>query len=201
MADNPFDLYAPGGQRGRKGGPGPGPSTRSGSGSGSGSAWRGGAPHLSAAPPHRAASKGAARTPPTEEALREKLKTYVKVAERLWPDVRFGTYVRYIGRDGELRNGGFVVKNPFDTKPRGSAAEKRFMKLQNSFDKTSPRYSSWVVAYEDIEFLYAKADAVEQTTRDDLRDTIDTLNRNIRTLASRAKKQDGRLTRLEGRDR
>ena len=95
----------------------------------------------------------------TEAEQREKLAGYVVVPADLMPFVKYGTHVRYIetaARGGEYRSGGFVLNNPFDVKPRGAPTEKRFIKIQNGFNKAARDHKEWIVAYEDIEFLYVK---------------------------------------------
>lgn len=146
-------------------------------------------------PPVKAATYTAAEQ-------REKLAGYICIPNTFWPTVKYATHVRYIesaARGGEFRAGGFVLKNPFDTKVKGTAVEKRFLKLQNGFQKTAHDYKEWIVAYEDIEYLYAKADAVDLTLHHDLQTAVATLSQNIKQLAEFAKKLEVRVKALEGR--
>ena len=133
----------------------------------------------------------------TESEQREKLVGYVSIPKHLWPFVRHGTHVRYTEtaeRGGAFRCGGFVLKNPFDTKVKGTTTEKRFFRLQNGFQKNSKTYKAWITAYEDTAFLYAKADAIALTLQRDMKVAIKTLNDNMTRLAAYAKKLEKRLT-------
>ena len=106
----------------------------------------------------------------------DEIEGYITIPEKHWPCIEYGMYVRYIGKDGQLRIGGFVLKNPLDTQ------QKRFIKLQNSFNKNQGTHCDWVVAYEDIESMYAKPSAVALTTQDDMKAIVATLNANNRAL-------------------
>lgn len=138
----------------------------------------------------------------TEAEQLEKLTGYVVVPKDLWPFVKYSTHVRYnetAARGGEFRGGGFVLNNPYDTKVRGSTTEKRFMKLQNGFNKTVRDHKEWIVAYEDIEYLYAKGTGVELTLQRDLQTAVTALNANISRLAEYSKKLERRVAELESR--
>ena len=86
-----------------------------------------------------------------------KLVGYIVVAKQWWPFVRYSTHVGYqlrAEKGGEFRIGGFIVNNPIDIRNQ-EGVEKRYLKLQNNFDKKSANHKEWVVAYEDIDHLYA----------------------------------------------
>lgn len=138
--------------------------------------------------------------PLTEGEQRAKLEGYVRVPREHWPFVPYSTHVRYIetaAKGGEFRSGGFVLKNPFDTKPRGSTEEKRFFKLQNNFYKANKDHMEWIVAYEDIEYLYVKGTGVELTLQSDLKEVVSTLNQNMQRLATYCKQLEARIAALE----
>lgn len=168
------------------------------------------------APPHRIMSKkeanpyelkrrGPAGGPPrparaagyTETEQREKLTGYVSVPREFWPFIKYSTHVRYIEKTGEFRSGGFVLKNPFDTKVKGGAGEKRFFKLQNGFNRAARDHKEWILAYEDAEYVYAKGAGVELTVHHDLQTAVKTLNANIKRLADYCKKLERRVGELE----
>lgn len=136
----------------------------------------------------------------TEDEQRAKLEGYVRVPRELWPFVGYSTHVRYIEtaeKGGEFRSGGFILKNPFDTKTRGSTEEKRFFKLQNNFYKSNGDHKEWIIAYEDVEHLYVKGTGVELTLQTDLKEVVTTLNGNIQRLAAYCKKLEARIAALE----
>jgi hypothetical protein len=138
----------------------------------------------------------------TEAEQIEKLRGYVVVLKDFWPNVKYSTHVRYIeteAKGGEFRGGGFILNNPFDTKVRGGTTEKRFMKLQNGFVKSARDHKEWIVAYEDIEFLYVKGAGVELTLQHDLQTAVTALNANIARLAEYCKKLERRVAELGGR--
>jgi hypothetical protein len=129
---------------------------------------------------------------------RKKLEGYVKVPPHYWPFVKYATHARYLEKTGEFRGGGFVLKNPFDTVVQGGGAPKRFIKMQNNFGRGAG-HKEWIVAYEDIAHLYAKASGVELTIRDDVKDVVKKINENFETLAAHHKKLERRLEALEQR--
>jgi hypothetical protein len=129
----------------------------------------------------------------------EKLHGYIEVDPAYWDMIRYGTHVRYYTKAGEFRTGGFVAKNPYDVKPRGEPAEKRFMRLQNNFNDKARGYASWLLAYEDAGRIFMKPDAGVLMMMKNLESAVKGLNENIRKLAEHAKKLDGRIAALEGR--
>jgi hypothetical protein len=133
----------------------------------------------------------------TAEEQAEKLTGYLEVTPEYWEQIRYGTHVRYITKDGQFRSGGFVLKNPFDTKPKGAAEEKRFIKLQNSFSDKGRGYASWIAAYEDLSKIYMKPDAAVLMMMQNLEIAVKGLNNNIRKLAEHSKKLEERLAALE----
>ena len=134
--------------------------------------------------------------PYTEEQQVQKLVGYVNVPPQYWPFIKYSTHVRYIQRSGEFRSGGFILKNPFDTKVKGGP-EKRFFKLQNGFNRGARDYKEWILAYEDVEYMYAKGTAVELTVHNDLQTAVTTLNSNVQRLATYCKRLEKRVAALE----
>jgi hypothetical protein len=133
----------------------------------------------------------------TAEEQAEKLNGYLEVPPGYWEQIRYGTHMRYFSRTEGFRPGGFVVKNPFDTKPKGGAVEKRFVKLQNGFNDKARDYQQWVVAYEDIAKIYIKPDAGTLVVMHSLEIAVKGLNENIRKLAEHSKKLEARLAACE----
>ena len=140
-------------------------------------------------------------TPLTESEQLEKLTGYLAVPADFWPFVRYSTHVRYITTDGDFRSGGFVLKNPFDTKVQGRGAEKRFLKLQNGFNRSAHDYAEWIVCYDDIAYLYVKGDGADLSLKQDLETAVKGLNQNIQKLAEFCKKLEKRIAALEERGR
>ena len=114
--------------------------------------------------------------------------------------MKHATHVRYTKKGAEdFLGGGFVVNNPFDTKVQGTGTEKRFLKLQNDFNKGGGAHTEWIVAYEDIDTLYAKGTGVELTLqktalafRWEMHQAVAALDTNVRILAERYRKLDRR---------
>jgi hypothetical protein len=133
----------------------------------------------------------------TEKEQQDRLQGYISVPQEYWHQIKYSTHVRYIENSGEFRVGGFVLKNPYDVKVEGGTQEKRFIKMQNGFNKTVQTYKEWIVAYEDIAYLYAKCDGVTLTLRKDLESTVKSLNANIKKLVEYCKKLEGRIQTME----
>ena len=138
----------------------------------------------------------------TPDEQRKRLEGYVRVLKHLWPSAKYNKHVRYTetaDKSGEFRVGGFVAVNPLVFTPKGSKVEKTFIKLKNGFKPKAPNYREWIVAYEDIEYLYAKGDVVAQTLENDIKVTTHQLNENIQTLLKYDKKLETRVSVLEDR--
>jgi len=133
----------------------------------------------------------------TPEEQAKKLTGYLEVRPEFWEQVRYGTHVRYYTKDGQFRSGGFVQKNPLDTKPHGAPTEKRFIKLHNGFNEKAAGYAAWVAAYEDLERLYLKPDAASMQIIRDLETAVAGLNANIRKLAEYTRGLEARLAAVE----
>jgi hypothetical protein len=133
----------------------------------------------------------------TPEEQAEKLHGYLEITPDLWDQIRHGTHIRYYLKTGEYRSGGFVQKNPFDTKPKNSDVEKRFMKLQNGFNDKARGYASWLMAYEDTARVFVKPGAETLMMARNLETAIFGLNENIRKLADYSKKLEARLQAIE----
>lgn len=129
----------------------------------------------------------------TEKEKLERLQGYILIPSEFWPNLKYGTHVRYVTKAGEYRPGGFILKNPFDTKPRGGTEEKRFMKFQNNFNSKARGHVEWIAAYEDLEHVYAKMDAVALAMHQNMEKAVTALNANIRKLAAHAKELEAEL--------
>ena len=132
----------------------------------------------------------------TEAEKLMKLEGYFTIPRDFWTFVKPSAHVRYITKTGDFRTGGFIAQNPCDCKPGGSKTEKRCFKLKNGFTRNS---IEWLAAYEDVEFLYAKASGAELTLQQDLQKTATTLNGNIERLVAYSKKLERRVAELERR--
>jgi hypothetical protein len=136
----------------------------------------------------------------TEDEKREKLVGYLLVPREFWPNVKYGTHVRFI--ETEAKSGGafhsaFIAQNPFDTTPRGTTTEKRFFKFQNNFYKNQAGHLEWIVAYEDVEFLYAKGEGAELALQRDLLEVTTKITANANRLAEHIKRLEARVGALE----
>lgn len=132
----------------------------------------------------------------TADEQKEKLSNYMEIPSVHWENIRYGTHIRYISKPDKFHTGGFVLKNPFDTKTQGAAAEKRFIKLQNGFDSKAQNYAQWIVAYEDLAKMFIKPDAGVLTVKQDLDDAVAALNVNIRKLAEASKRHEAILRKF-----
>jgi hypothetical protein len=140
-----------------------------------------------------------------------KLIGYLEISPEYWPYIKCGSHIRYITKNNEFRNGGFVMKNPFsykgDTdliKPtikindiNTDYGEKIGFRLQNFFNRQSPDYTTWVVDYDDIMKVYLKVEASTRMIIQSLETTIESVNINLRKITDFIKKLDERLKKLE----
>lgn len=135
----------------------------------------------------------------TAAEIEEKVKGYIEVDPEFWETIRYGTHVRYYTRNGDFHPGGFVLKNPFDTKPKGGAVEKRFITLQSDFNSKARGHFQWIVAYEDLQRVYVKQDAAGHVIMKSLKDAVTGLNANIKKLHAHAQALEKRVAALESR--
>lgn len=133
----------------------------------------------------------------TDDEQKEMLNGYVEIPEDLWPLVRYGSQMRYVTKEGKFRVGGYVARNPFDTKPNGGKEEKRFVSMQNGFDKRSKGHAGWLVAYEDIDKLYIKPEASAMAVQRALDKAVKAFNTNIGKLRNHAVGLEKRIKQLE----
>jgi len=133
----------------------------------------------------------------TAEEQAEKLSGYLEVPREHWEGIRYGTHVRYFTEADGFRIGGFVLKNPFEYRPKGAAEDARGMRLQNGFDPKGKGYASWFVNYQNVTHLYLKPDASVLVLISSLEIAVKGLNDNIRKLAEHLKKTEARLAALE----
>lgn len=135
----------------------------------------------------------------TEEEIAKKLAGYLEIPPEFWDQVRYGEHVRYFTKKDGFRPGGFVLKNPYDIKPKGAANEKRFIRLQNGFVEKAAGYAVWPVAYEDLERLYVKPNAATSVMMASQEIVTRKLNGNIRKLTEHIKTLELRLAALESK--
>ena len=139
----------------------------------------------------------------------EKLTGYLEVSPEIWPQIRYGTHIRYYLKTGEFRSGGFVSKNPFDVfisndsiqhpnQPEKLNKEKKtYIKIQNGFNDKLKGYYQWIVSYDDIEKIYIKPDAGVLTMVKTLELVVNGLNENIHKLALSSRMLEKRIAQLE----
>lgn len=135
----------------------------------------------------------------TEAEKAELLHGYIELPEDLWEFAKYGTHVRYVTKAGDFRPGGFVQKNPLDSKGGGEAAPRRFIKLANNIFANAQGRVEWVAGYDTIERLYIKPDAAALAVQRMLEDAVRGLNENVKKVATYAKQLEGRLAGLEER--
>lgn len=139
----------------------------------------------------------------TPEEQREKLEDYILIPKKEWEKIKYGTHMRYYTKEGEFRTGGFVASNPFQFKPKGEAGEKVAFKLQNDYNTKAPGHVSWMATYESIDRVYVKMDAAALALRDRLdnilRDTVKSINDNMRAIAARTAELGARIESVEVR--
>ena len=131
----------------------------------------------------------------TAEEQAEKLNGYLEISPEFWDQIRYGTHVRYFSKSEGFRPGGFVVKNPFDSKSKGGV-EKRFMKLQNGLNDKVRGYQQWVVAYCDTAKFFVKPDAATLVMMQSLEIAVKGLNDNVRKVAEHSRKLESRLVEM-----
>jgi len=161
-------------------------------------------PHKSAVSPHKPAITE--KYPPRVFSQREqedKLTGYLEVDRNVWPQIRYGTHIRYYLKTGEFRTGGFVAKNPFevvvsdDNSIKSNGGKKTYIKIQNGFNEKLKGFYQWIAAYDDIDKIYIKPDAGVLTMVHTLEGIVNTLNENIQKLAAAAKMMERRISQLE----
>ena len=142
----------------------------------------------------------------------EKLVGYLEIIPTLWPSIKCGSHIRYITKDNEFRTGGFVLKNHFSYKGEDTVLKPNIeitdvknehgkvgFRLQNYFNKQSPDYTTWVVAYDDIMRVFLKIDVSIRTIVQSLENTIENINVNMKKITDYIKKMDERIKKIEAK--
>ena len=70
----------------------------------------------------------------TKAEQNEKLAGYLEISKEHWPQIRYGTHIRYFLKTGEFRTGGFVGKNPLEVVNPETKKIVTYIKLQNGFN-------------------------------------------------------------------
>uniref|UniRef100_A0A6C0I326 Uncharacterized protein n=1 Tax=viral metagenome TaxID=1070528 RepID=A0A6C0I326_9ZZZZ len=141
----------------------------------------------------------------TQREQADKLTGYLEVGNNVWPQIRYGTHIRYYLKTGEFRTGGFVAKNPVevvisednDMEDKSHNGKKMYIKIQNGFNDKLKGFYQWVVAYDDIDKIYIKPDAGVLTMVHTLESIVGNLNENIQKLALTARVLEKRISQLE----
>ena len=147
----------------------------------------------------------------TQSEKNNKLIGYLEISPDLWPEIKAGSHIRYITKNNEFRPGGFVMKNNVIYKNSNELIKPSIeinnihsekgecigIRLQNFFNKQSPDYTTWIVAYDDIMKLYLKVDASIRTVVQSLEDTIENININMKKISDYIKKLDERIKKIE----
>lgn len=129
----------------------------------------------------------------TEDEQHDKLKGYLEIKPENWSTIKCGSHIRYITHDNIFRPGGFVMKNPY------TFLDKVGMRLQNFFNRNSPEYSTWAIAYEDISKIYMKIEASSRTIVQSLEITIESINSNMKKITDYIKMLDDRIKKIESK--
>ena len=135
----------------------------------------------------------------TQKEQEEKISGYLEIDRQNWPQIKYGTHMRYYTKNGEFRTGGFVVKNPVEAVNPDTKVIKNYIKLQNGFNNKLKGYYQWVISYDEMSKIYIKLDAGILTTIKSLETAVMGLNENIRKLVKHAKYLEDRLEKLESK--
>ena len=135
----------------------------------------------------------------TKEEQAEKLIGYLEIDKEFWPQIRYGTHIRYYTTNGDFRTGGFVVKNPLEIVNPTDKKIITYIKLQNGFNDKANNYANWIANYEDLSKIYIKPDAGILTTVKSLEGVVTGLNDNIKKLVKHAKSLEERIEKLESK--
>ena len=121
----------------------------------------------------------------SEDEQQERLADYSEIPPKYWKSIRGGSHIRFYRTDGTYNNGGFIDKNPEERVPAGGKTPKMFMILKTGFDHKATR---WTVAYEDLERVFVKNEALLLTLNDEISNSITKINENILILNEKVEK-------------
>lgn len=132
----------------------------------------------------------------TKAEQKEKLVGYLEINKEFWPQIKYGTHIRYITKTGEFRTGGFIMKNPLEIVNPESKQIVTYFKLQNGFNAKAV---NWIANYEDISKIFMKPDAGVLTVLSSLDGIVTGLNDNITKLVKHAQSLEERIEYLESK--
>lgn len=130
----------------------------------------------------------------TKEEQKEKLVGYLEINKEYWPQIKYGTHVRYFLKNGEFRTGGFVMKNPLEIVNPETKKITTYLKLQNGF---TDKASNWIANYDDINKIYMKPDAGLLMMVSSLEAIVSGLNDNITKLVKHSQSLEDRIEKME----
>lgn len=126
-----------------------------------------------------AAAPAAARELSPEETA-EHLRDYTQIPPAYWGKLRLGTYVRYVGKDGQLRLGGFITKNE-----PGVRLDLQSRPLR----ERDANMRNWSMLYAQTDRLYVKVTPETEMVMD----RIAALEEDLKELAKRTNQNFERL--------
>lgn len=142
----------------------------------------------------------------TDPEKAEKLKNYIEVLPVFWTSIKYGSHIRYVTNEGELKCG-YIVKNPFvyknndltDRTPNlfNKEPEKLGFKLQSLFNAKEDNKFVWTVAFSSIKQVYLKVNAETKMLLKSVEETVDSINNNMEKLFLYIKSLEKRISNME----
>lgn len=86
--------------------------------------------------------------------IKELINGYVPIKCDKFPLVKSGTHARYLRKDGLFRRGGFISKNPIETKPDSYGKTRKLFLFRSGVGTRGG--INWMVNYDDIETMWIK---------------------------------------------
>jgi hypothetical protein len=130
----------------------------------------------------------------SDDEQQARLADYSEIPSKYWKNIRGGSHIRFYKTDGSYNNGGFIDKNPEEKVPLGGKLPKLFMILKTGFGHADAR---WTVAYEDLERVFVKNEALLLTLNDEISSSIIKINENILTLSDRIDKLNAKIEKIK----
>lgn len=131
---------------------------------------------------------------PSDRTREDLLKGFMEISREYWTDLMSGMQVRYEGKDGKMRVGGFIVALIETKDPESGASEKtlRLSNIPKRYAKGKKEYIEFNVRFNTINKLWKAIDRFSylelirvQNILRTLKDRLDTVEDRLAILEKR----------------
>jgi len=121
---------------------------------------------------------------------------FLEIDQNYWSTLKYGMYIKYIVKNEDEFKYGYIVKNG-QVNTYKKKDEKIGIKLTNTLYPNAASKFYWFVSYDDISKLYIKIELSTKLMIQNMNNTINTLNINLKKITDYIKKLEERIRIME----